>query len=68
MNFQNVYGTETTEEYRPTYMQSLVNAEPIPKSILVREKICDYINCEDCRKCRYVYSNKSLSCEEQEDY
>ncbi|CAI2195828.1 15474_t:CDS:1, partial [Funneliformis geosporum] len=37
--FQNVYETETTEEYRPTYMQSQANTEPIPKSTLVVGKI-----------------------------
>jgi hypothetical protein len=37
--FQNAYGTETTEEYRPTYMQSQANTEPISKSILVVRKI-----------------------------
>ncbi|EXX55701.1 hypothetical protein RirG_223030 [Rhizophagus irregularis DAOM 197198w] len=66
--FQNVYGTETTEEYRPTYMQSQVNAEPIPKSILVVAKIRGYINCKDCGKRCCVYSDKSLTCKEQEDY
>src|SRR5947207_9358301 len=49
-------------------MQSQANAEPIPKSILVGGKIQDYINCEDCQKRRYVYSNKSLNNEEQHDY
>jgi len=68
MPFQRVYGTETTEEYRPTYMQLQANAEPIPKSILAGGKICGYINCEDCRKRRCVYSDKSLNREEQEDY
>ena len=68
MNFQNVYGTETTEEYRPTYMQSQANAEPIPKAILIGGKIRDYIDCEDCRKRRCVYSDKVMSREEQEDY
>lgn len=43
MPFQRVYGTETTEEYRPTYMQSQANAEPIPKSILIGEKIRGYM-------------------------
>ncbi|GBB89851.1 hypothetical protein RclHR1_01670002 [Rhizophagus clarus] len=66
--FQNVYGTETTEEYRPTYMQSQANAEPIPKSILIVAKIRGYINCKDCGKRRCVYSDKSLTCKEQEDY
>ena len=55
MSFQNVYGTETTEEHRLTYIQSQVNAEPIPKSILVGRKIRDYINCEDCSKHHYIY-------------
>ncbi|POG58110.1 hypothetical protein GLOIN_2v1848933 [Rhizophagus irregularis DAOM 181602=DAOM 197198] len=68
MPFQNVYGTETTEEYRPTYMQSQANAEPIPKSILIGGKIRGYIDCEDCRKRRCVYSDRSMSREEQEDY
>ena len=68
MPFQRVYRTETTEEYRPTYMQSQVNAEPISKSILIGGKIRGYIDCEDCKKCRCVYSDKSMSREEQEDY
>ncbi|CAG8798198.1 12288_t:CDS:1, partial [Cetraspora pellucida] len=41
--FQDVYGTKTTEKYRPTYMQSQAKSEPIPKSILIAEKIHDYI-------------------------
>ena len=49
-------------------MQLQANTEPIPKSILVISKIRDYINCEDCGKRRCVYSDKFLSCEEQEDY
>ncbi|GBC14058.2 hypothetical protein GLOIN_2v1767477 [Rhizophagus irregularis DAOM 181602=DAOM 197198] len=68
MPFERVYGTETTEEYRPTYMQIQANAEPISKSILIGGKIRFYINCEDCRKRRCVYSDKSLNNEEQEDY
>ena len=64
MPFQHVYGTETTEEYRPTYMQSQANTEPIPKSVLIGGKIRDYIDCEDCRKRRCVYSDKSLNREE----
>ncbi|GBB89256.1 hypothetical protein RclHR1_15940005 [Rhizophagus clarus] len=66
--FQDVYGTETTEEYRPTYMKSQASAEPILKSILVVSKICNYINCEDCEKRHCVYSEKSLTHEEQEDF
>ncbi|POG77649.1 hypothetical protein GLOIN_2v1767477 [Rhizophagus irregularis DAOM 181602=DAOM 197198] len=68
MPFERVYGTETTEEYRQTYMQKQANAEPISKSILIGGKIRFYINCEDCRKRRCVYSDKSLNNEEQEDY
>lgn len=49
-------------------MQSQVNTELIPKSILVIRKICGYINCEDCRKCHCVYSDKFLNCNEQYDY
>ena len=49
-------------------MQSQANAEPIPKSILVVGKIRGYINCEDCRKRRCVYSDKSLNCDKQHDY
>jgi hypothetical protein len=49
-------------------MQSQANAEPIPKSILLVGKIRGYINCEDCGKRRCVYSDKSLTREEQEDY
>jgi len=49
-------------------MQSQANAEPIPKSILVVGKIRGYINCEDCGKRRCVYSDRSLTCEEQRDY
>ncbi|CAG8474704.1 9246_t:CDS:1, partial [Funneliformis caledonium] len=59
---------ETTEEYRPIYMQSQANTEPIPKSILVVSKIQGYINCEDCEKRHCVYSEKSLTHEEQEDH
>ncbi|CAG8655924.1 8684_t:CDS:2, partial [Funneliformis caledonium] len=66
--FQSVYGIETTEEHRLTYMQSQANVESIPKSILVVGKIRDYIYCEDCGKRRCVYSDKSLTYEEQEDY
>ncbi|CAB5154885.1 unnamed protein product [Rhizophagus irregularis] len=66
--FQDVCRTETTEKYRPTYIQSQANAEPIPKSILVVGKIRSYINCEDCEKRRCVYSDKSLTCKEQQDY
>ncbi|CAG8526144.1 5965_t:CDS:2, partial [Racocetra persica] len=63
--FQQVYGTKTTEEFRPTY---IAKSESIPKYILVAEKIRDYINCENCRKRRCVYSNKSLTDDEQRDY
>ena len=49
-------------------MQSQVNAEPIPKTILAVGKIRGYINCEDCKKRRCVYSDKSLNCDEQDDY
>ncbi|CAB4382038.1 unnamed protein product [Rhizophagus irregularis] len=69
--FQDVYRTETsqtTEKYRPTYIQSRANAKPIPKSILVVRKIHSYINCEDCGKCHCIYSDKSLTCKEQQDY
>ncbi|CAG8728580.1 17865_t:CDS:1, partial [Funneliformis caledonium] len=59
---------ETTEEFRPTYMQLQANAELIPKSILVGGKIRDYISCEYCQKRRYIYSNKVLNDKEQYDY
>ena len=49
-------------------MQSQINTEPISKSILVVGKIRGYINCEDCRKHRCVYSERSLNCDEQHDY
>ena len=49
-------------------MQSQANAEPISKSVLVVSKIRGYINCENCGKRRCVYSDKSLTCNEQEDY
>ncbi|RGB33127.1 hypothetical protein C1646_762065 [Rhizophagus diaphanus] len=68
VTFQSVYGTETTEEYRLTYMQSQTNAEPIPKSILVVGKICGYIDCEDCKKRRYVYNDKFLNSDKQKDF
>jgi hypothetical protein len=35
---------------------------------LVVSKIRGYINCENCGKRRCVYSDKSLTCNEQEDY
>ncbi|CAG8737947.1 16007_t:CDS:1, partial [Cetraspora pellucida] len=66
--FQQVYSTKTTEEYRLTYIQSKANSESIPKSILIFEKIRGYIDCENCRKRYCVYSNKSLTNEEQLDY
>ncbi|CAG8822195.1 23673_t:CDS:2, partial [Gigaspora margarita] len=66
--FQQVYGTKTTEEFRPTYIQSRMKSESIPKYILVAEKIRDYIECENCRKRRCAYSNKSLTNDEQQDY
>ncbi|RIB08543.1 hypothetical protein C2G38_2211423 [Gigaspora rosea] len=66
--FQNVYGTKTTEEHRPTYMQSQAKSESIPKYILIAEKIRDYISCEYCQKRRCVYSNKFLTDNEQYDY
>ena len=49
-------------------MQSQANAEPIPKSILVVSKIRGYINCGNCGKRRCIYSDKSLTCDEQKDY
>ena len=48
--FQHVYRTETTEEFRPTYIQLQANAKSISKGILVGEKIHDYISCEYCQK------------------
>ncbi|GBC13306.2 hypothetical protein GLOIN_2v1780244 [Rhizophagus irregularis DAOM 181602=DAOM 197198] len=57
-----------SQEYRPTYMQSQANAEPIPKSILVVGKIRGYIDCEDCKKRRCVYSDKFLNSDEQQDF
>ncbi|CAG8615599.1 8891_t:CDS:2, partial [Scutellospora calospora] len=66
--FQDIYGTKTTEEHRPTYMQSQAKSELIPKSILIAEKIRDYIDCKDCWKHRCVYSNKSLTDDELYDF
>ncbi|CAG8707908.1 17448_t:CDS:1 [Funneliformis caledonium] len=59
---------ETTEEFRLTYMQLQINAELIPKSILVGGKIHDYISCEYCQKRHCVYSNKVLNDEEEYNY
>ncbi|CAG8517217.1 3375_t:CDS:2, partial [Racocetra fulgida] len=42
--FQDIYRTKTTEEYRPTYIQLQAKSEPIPKSILIAEKIQNYVN------------------------
>ncbi|CAG8748188.1 32351_t:CDS:10 [Gigaspora margarita] len=66
--FKDVYGTKTTEEYRPTYIQAQTKSEPIPKSILIAEKIRDYVNCESCQKRRCIYSNKSLTDNELCDF
>ncbi|CAB5319067.1 unnamed protein product [Rhizophagus irregularis] len=49
-------------------MQSQANAEPIPKSILVVGKIRGYIDCEDCKKRRCMYSDKFLNSDEQQDF
>ncbi|RIB30087.1 hypothetical protein C2G38_2153715 [Gigaspora rosea] len=37
--FQQVYGTKTTEEHRPMYIQSQAKSVSIPKNILIAEKI-----------------------------
>ncbi|CAG8801872.1 25947_t:CDS:2, partial [Racocetra persica] len=60
--------TITTEEHRPIYIQLQAKSESIPKSILIAEKICDYIDCEDCWKRHCVYSNKSLTDDELYDF
>ncbi|CAG8747505.1 2288_t:CDS:1, partial [Funneliformis caledonium] len=44
------------------------NAEQVPKSVLVSEKIRDYITCGDCEKWRCVYSDKALNQEEIQDF
>ncbi|CAG8711647.1 18129_t:CDS:1, partial [Racocetra fulgida] len=49
-------------------MQSQEKFEPIPKSILIAKKIWDYIKYENCQKRRCIYSNKSLTDDEQSDY
>ncbi|CAG8476256.1 14199_t:CDS:2, partial [Racocetra persica] len=67
-SFQHVYRTKTTKEHRPTYIQLQAKSESIPKYILVVKKFCDYISCKNCRKRRYVYSNKFLTDDEQNDY
>ncbi|CAG8603758.1 519_t:CDS:1, partial [Racocetra fulgida] len=41
--FQNVYGSKTTEEHRPTYMQSQAKSESISKYILIAEKIAENV-------------------------
>ncbi|CAG8457756.1 4876_t:CDS:2 [Racocetra persica] len=66
--FRYVYGTITTEEHRPIYMQSQAKSESISKSIRIAEKIRDYIDCKDCQKCCYVYSNKSLTDDKLYDF
>ncbi|CAG8696839.1 6367_t:CDS:2, partial [Gigaspora rosea] len=38
-SFQQVYGTKTTEEHRPMYIQSQAKSVSIPKNILIAEKI-----------------------------
>ncbi|CAG8577073.1 6206_t:CDS:10 [Gigaspora margarita] len=66
--FEYVYGTKTTEEYRPSYIQSQTKSKSILKYILIAKKIRDYIKCENCQKCHCVYSNKSLTDDEQYAY
>ncbi|CAG8835775.1 36937_t:CDS:2, partial [Gigaspora margarita] len=66
--FQQVYSTKTTEEHRPTYIQSQAKLESIPKNILIAKKIRDYISCENCQKCYCKYSNKALTNDKLYDY
>ncbi|KAF0343708.1 aryl-alcohol dehydrogenase aad14, partial [Gigaspora margarita] len=38
-HYTKFYGTKSTEEHRPMYIQSQAKSESIPKNILIAEKI-----------------------------
>ncbi|PKY62399.1 hypothetical protein RhiirA4_488807, partial [Rhizophagus irregularis] len=59
--FETIYRTDTTEQFRPTLITAIENAERAPAAILTNTKVRDIIQCFQCGKFRCLYSEKALT-------
>ena len=57
MSFEEVYGTDTKEEYRPSYVENL--DEPL-KHLFTKERALDLVKCVTCLKPRVIYGEKKV--------
>lgn len=64
-NFQTVYRSETTEQYRPTLITTMANSERVPSSNFTNTRVREFIQCFQCGKMRCLYSERALSAEEK---
>ena len=56
-SFDEVYRTETKEEYRPSYVENL--DEPL-KHLFTKERALELIKCTTCLKPRVIYGEKKV--------
>ncbi|CAG8688142.1 10366_t:CDS:1, partial [Funneliformis caledonium] len=66
-DFHTVYYNATTEDHRLTLMQAVKLAERAPNGLFVNIKVCDYIECFQCGKLRYIFSNQALNTNEKKE-
>ena len=57
MSFDEVYGTNTEEMYRPSY---IVNLDEPLKQLFTKERAIDVIKCVTCSKPRVIYGEKKV--------
>lgn len=67
-----VFGTETTDQYRPSAAPADCTLEQKKedqehKGLLVALKVRDYIRCAECLKPRCIFAAKKLSYEQVQD-
>lgn len=62
-----MYGKPTTENFRPSLINTKSKAEPAPSNILISAKIRDYVKCNSCGKTRCLYSDSRLTEQEKQD-
>ena len=65
--FEEVYGTETTEEHRPSLKQKILLGHQIPfsPSAQTAKTVQKTVKCSDCEKPRVIYSLTKLTVAEQ---
>ena len=61
-NFEEIYGTSTTEQFRPTLLKGVKKSHGLPfqPNAQFARNVCETIQCCECLKPRVLYSQRKL--------